>query len=99
MMAGLGGIHAEALRDVTMWPVPVTRHDIETGLARGSLGRVLRSPRWKHPVAETAFVDLLMRLQAAATSLADELQAIDVNPVILGADGAIAVDALVIPRP
>jgi acetate---CoA ligase (ADP-forming) len=98
IMAGLGGIHAEALRDVTMWPVPVTRHDIETGLARGSLGRMLRSPRWKHPAAETALVDLLLHLQAAATSLADRLEAIDINPVILGADGAVAVDALVIPR-
>jgi acetate---CoA ligase (ADP-forming) len=99
IMAGLGGIHAEALRDVTMWPVPVTRHDIETGLAHSSLGRVLRSPRWKHPAAETALVDLLMHLQAAATSQADRLEAIDVNPVILGADGAVAVDALVVPRP
>jgi CO dehydrogenase/acetyl-CoA synthase delta subunit len=38
-----------------------------------------------------------MSLQAAALSLGDALQAIDINPVILGGSGAIAVDALVIP--
>jgi len=68
-------------------------------LARGSLGRVLSSPRWKHPGTFSEFVDLLMALQAAALSLGDTLQAIDINPVILGESGAIAVDALVIPSP
>jgi acetate---CoA ligase (ADP-forming) len=43
-------------------------------------------------------VDLLEGLQAAAIALGDRLEAIDVNPVILGSGGAIAVDALVVPR-
>ena len=42
-------------------------------------------------------MDLLLGLQTAAVSLGDWLHAIDVNPVILGAHGALAVDALVIP--
>jgi hypothetical protein len=82
---------------VATFPLPVSRSFIEAGLAKGSLGRVLASPRWKHPGASSAFVDLLMSLQEAALSLGDALQAIDVNPVILGSAGAIAVDALVIP--
>ena len=49
--------------------------------------------------AATAFVDLLMALQDAALACGDALHAIDVNPVILGAAGAIAVDALVVPTP
>jgi acyl-CoA synthetase (NDP forming) len=97
LIAGLGGIFAEALHDVATFPLPVSREFIEAGLAKGSLGRVLASPRWKHPDASAAFVDLLMSLQEAALSLGDALQAIDVNPVILGSAGAIAVDALVIP--
>jgi acyl-CoA synthetase (NDP forming) len=98
LIAGLGGIFAEALHDVVTFPVPVSRGFIEAGLAKGSLGRVLASPRWKHAGAAEAFVDLLMGLQAAAVALGDRLQAIDVNPVILGANGAVAVDALVVPR-
>jgi acyl-CoA synthetase (NDP forming) len=97
LIAGLGGIFAEALHDVSTFPLPVDRSFIETELAKGTLGRILNSPRWKHPGSFRAFVDVLMSLQAAALSLGDALQAIDINPVILGGSGAIAVDALVIP--
>jgi acetate---CoA ligase (ADP-forming) len=99
LIAGLGGIFAEALHDVATFPLPVGRPFVEAGLAKGSLGRILTSPRWKHPGCFTAFVDLLMCLQEAALSLGDGLQAIDVNPVILGGAGAVAVDALVVPVP
>ncbi|MGE0221802.1 MAG: acetate--CoA ligase family protein [Acetobacteraceae bacterium] len=98
LLAGLGGVFAEALNDATTWPIPVPRHEIAAGLRRSSLGRVLNSPRWKHPEAATAFVDLLLCLQDAAMACGDALQAIDINPVILGPAGAIAVDALVVPR-
>jgi acetate---CoA ligase (ADP-forming) len=98
LLAGIGGVFAEALRDVTMWPVPVTRDAIIAGLANSSLGRVLRSPRWAHPAAEAAFIDLLLALQLAAVTIGDRLAAIDINPVILGSVGAMAVDALVVPR-
>jgi hypothetical protein len=99
LLAGIGGIYAEAFKDVTMWPIPIDRAAIERTLPATTLGRVLTSPRWKHPGALEAFVDVLMSLQNAALSLGDRLHAIDVNPVILGAHGAIAVDALVIPAP
>ncbi|WP_428492084.1 acetate--CoA ligase family protein [Rhodopila sp.] len=97
LIAGLGGIFAEALHEVVRFPLPVSRGFVEAGLARSSLGRVLASPRWKYPAAGEAFVDLLMALQDAALALGDGLQAIDVNPVMLGEAGAIAVDALVLP--
>jgi acyl-CoA synthetase (NDP forming) len=97
LIAGLGGIFAEALHDVSTFPLPVDRGFVEAELAKGTLGRILTSPRWKHPGSFSAFVDVLMSLQNAALSLGDALQAIDINPVILGGAGAIAVDALVIP--
>ena len=99
LLAGLGGIHAEALRDVTMWPIPIARETIENTLRHSALGRVLHGPRWKHPGAMAAFIEVLLGLQTTALSLGERLQAIDINPVILGAHGAIAVDALVIPAP
>jgi hypothetical protein len=98
LIAGLGGIFAEALRDVVTLPIPSSRAAIEAAVAFGTLGRVLRSPRWKHQGSLTAFVDLLMALQSAALACGERLQAIDINPVILGAAGAIAVDALVVPK-
>lgn len=98
LIAGLGGIFAEALRDVVTLPIPSSRTAIQAAVAKGSLGRVLASPRWKHTGSLTAFVDALMALQSAALACGNRLQAIDINPVILGASGAVAVDALVVPK-
>ena len=99
LLAGLGGIHAEAIREVTMWAIPVNREAVELKLQASALGRILYGPRWKHPAAAGALIDILMALQTAAVSLGSHLHAIDVNPVVLGANGATAVDALVIPTP
>jgi acyl-CoA synthetase (NDP forming) len=98
LIAGLGGIFAEALHDVVTLPIPSSRRAIEAAVSAGSLGRVLSSPRWKHKGSLTALVDALMALQSAALGCGERLQAIDVNPVIVGASGAIAVDALVVPK-
>ncbi len=98
LLVGLGGIYAEALGDATIWPIPVARQAVEAKLADSRLGRVLASHRWRHDGAAAALVDLLMSLQRAALAMGDRLHAIDINPVILGAAGAVAVDALVIPR-
>jgi hypothetical protein len=97
LIAGLGGIFAEALRDTVTLPIPSSQPAVERALARSSLGRILAGPRWKHPDSAAALTSLLMSLQDAALALGDRVQAIDVNPVILGADGAVAVDALVVP--
>jgi len=97
MIAGLGGIFAEAIRDVTTWPIPVSRETILADLQGGTLGRILASPRWTHPFCLDRLADLLLALQDAALACGDSLRAIDINPVILGPDGATAVDALVVP--
>ena len=98
LLCGLGGIYAEALRDVCLWPVPVSRDAIADKLARSGLGRVLSNTRWPYPDAERALIGLLLALQGVAEAVGDRLEAVDINPVMLGASGAIAVDALVVPR-
>jgi len=98
LLAGLGGIYAEALRQSCVWPIPIGREAIEQGVEKSGLGSVLCSVRWQYPGTMGAFVDLLCAMQRAAIALGDRLEAIDINPVILGEQGAIAVDALVVPR-
>ena len=46
LVAGLGGIYAEALHQRMLWPVPATRQDITVKLATSALGLILRDPRW-----------------------------------------------------
>jgi len=96
LVAGLGGVHAEALDEVTMWSIPATRAEIERKLRSSALGRVITGPRWRHLAAFPALVDALEAVQRLALAAGPAVAAIDVNPVLLGAEGAIAVDALVV---
>lgn len=96
LIAGLGGIHAEAIQDTVMWAVPATRHAVEATLSRSTIGRILSSSRWRHPQALPALVDALLGVQALAMAGTDRVVGIDVNPLLLGAHGAVAVDGLVV---
>lgn len=98
LIAGLGGIFAEALRDVATWALPVDRAALEHGIDACALGRVLDSPRWDGVAARAQLIDILLQLQEFALSAGDVLEAVDINPVILAPNRATAVDALVIFR-
>lgn len=92
LLAGLGGVFAEELDDVTLWVLPASRNTIKERLATSRLGRVLQSPRQAQSRAFDAFVAVLVGLQELALACGPELNAIDLNPVIVGADGIHAVD-------
>src|SRR5262249_48689279 len=57
LMAGLGGIYAEALREVVMWSVPATAEELERKLAASALGRMLASARWGGDAARLAVLE------------------------------------------
>jgi hypothetical protein len=97
LVAWLGGIHAEALDAVTLWPLPTTRSDIERKLAATALGRIFGSARWTDRASCNAFVEALLRLQSLALWAGDRLEAVDINPIIVGNGRCVAVDALVVP--
>lgn len=99
LLAGLGGINAEALSAATLWPIPTTRADIEAKLAASALGRILTSPRWNDAASHTAFVEALLALQSLALWAGAAIDSVDVNPLLLGNGRAIAVDALIVPSP
>lgn len=98
LLAGPGGIYTEVLHQSCVWPVRIGREAIEEGVQNSGLGRLLCSARWQYPAAIAAFADLLCALQCAAIALGDQLEPIDINPVIPGERGAIAVDARVVLR-
>jgi acyl-CoA synthetase (NDP forming) len=97
LIAGLGGIYAEALHERVLWPIPADRDAIAAKLAASALGRVLSSPRWPWQDSLEALVEALLRLQDLALAAGDRLQAIDINPVIFTPSGPVAVDGLVVP--
>ncbi|MFV0308896.1 MAG: acetate--CoA ligase family protein [Desertimonas sp.] len=95
VMLGVGGILAEAVADVVFRPAPLdatTAEEMIDGLATQKL---LGAFRGEAAVDRRALVALLVGLGQLVTER-DDIDSIDINPVIIDAAGhAVAVDALV----
>lgn len=98
VMFGIGGISVEVYGDVTFRVPPFSRaeagrmvHEVRgLPLLQGSRGR----PRAKL----SAITDVLMKVQRLAQDLHADIAELDINPLVVGPGGAIALDALVVCR-
>jgi acyl-CoA synthetase (NDP forming) len=100
LMVGLGGVLVEVLRDVALAPVPLTRADAHALLAQLKGVRLLHGYRGA-PAADTeALVTLMVNLGAFAHDHAEQIAEIDLNPVLVHAQGqgVSVVDALIVKR-
>jgi succinyl-CoA synthetase beta subunit len=97
LVAGLGGVFVESLRQTVSWALPVDRESVARRLDASPLGRVLLSARWRHPGSRDALIDAIMSVQEFALQAGDLIEAAEINPLVIGGDGVIAVDGLVIP--
>ncbi|MGZ3144558.1 acetate--CoA ligase family protein [Lentzea chajnantorensis] len=96
VLVGAGGIHAELHRDTALELAPVTPATAHTMLNRLRSVPLLRGWRGAPPVdlvALTQVIASLSRLIATRPDLAE----IELNPVRVGPDGVVAVDALITP--
>ena len=95
VMLGIGGVLAEAIADVVFRPVPLARVDAAEMIDSLATQALLGPFRGEAPVDRERLIEILLGLSAAAEAHPD-IVAVDVNPLIVGADGApVAVDALV----
>jgi acyl-CoA synthetase (NDP forming) len=92
VMTGLGGVHTDLLGDRAFRLVPMT--DLDAGRMWRSLrGAPLLAGYRGAPAVDTgALEDLLLRLGRLAEEL-PEVAELDLNPVLVGPDGVVAVDA------
>ena len=98
LVAGIGGIFAEALHDVALRVPPIDRRDV-TGMLEELRGSALfTGVRGRPPADREAFADVLLRLAGLALDAGDLLDQLDLNPIVVRADGSgvVAVDALVV---
>jgi acyl-CoA synthetase (NDP forming) len=95
---GFGGVHVEALGDVTYGLPPFDAATARRMLDRLKLRRLLDSRRFRHRLAIEAFCEVAARFSAMAAGLAEAVEEIDLNPVIVHDEGCVAVDALVVGR-
>jgi len=89
---GPGGELAELIGEATFRLAPLTDLDALDLVRTGKAGRLVSGFRGAHPPNEEALVDLLLRLGRLAADL-PEVAELDLNPVLAGLDGCVAVDA------
>jgi acetate---CoA ligase (ADP-forming) subunit beta len=95
VMAGIGGVLAEAVADVAFRLVPITPVDAEEMLDDLAGQALLGAVRGDAPVDRGAVTGVLLSLSRLVTER-DEVLSVDVNPLLIDADGRpVAVDALV----
>lgn len=93
-MIGVGGILAEAVRDVAFRLVPLEPVDAEEMIDDLSTRRLLDAFRGEPPVDRAALVDALVAVSRLATEVPGVVS-VDLNPLIISEGRPVAVDALV----
>jgi len=95
---GSGGILVELLNDSKTLLMPATRAEIEAALVGLKSAPLLAGYRGR-PTADTgAAVSAILAIQAYAISQASSIIELDINPLLIGAEGAgvFAADALIV---
>ncbi|MGH6718635.1 MAG: acetate--CoA ligase family protein, partial [Alphaproteobacteria bacterium] len=98
VMVGAGGTLIEVVRDRVMALPPFDDATARRLIDRLALRRLLDGVRGRPPLNVDALAQAFARFSVLAATLGPRLAEIDVNPVIAGANGCVAVDALVIAR-
>ncbi|MBB5690199.1 acetate--CoA ligase family protein [Roseomonas alkaliterrae] len=95
VMVGAGGVLVEFLQDVRMAPAPLAAGDARALIEGLRMAPLLRGLRGRPAADLAAAADALVRLSWLAADLGPRIAELDVNPLILRAEGqgAIAVDA------
>jgi acyl-CoA synthetase (NDP forming) len=100
LVIGLGGVLVEVLGNVVLAPVPLNQIAARAIISRLTGAQAFARFRGM-PAADTeALADLIVRLSHFAANHGDDIDAIDLNPVIVHAqgEGVSVVDALIVRR-
>ena len=94
---GDGGKYVEALRDVALLVPPFDAEEVIAAVRRLRIAPLLAGTRGDQPLDVAALADIAVRVGQLIVAAQGRIASIDLNPVMLGAEGegAVVVDALV----
>lgn len=94
---GLGGVHVEVLRELSVRLAPVTDSQALEMIREVRGFELLDGARGAAKADIETLASALSRLSLLATANADRIESIDVNPFVALTDGGFALDALIQP--
>jgi acyl-CoA synthetase (NDP forming) len=92
VMVGFGGIYVEVFADTATRLAPVSSAEALVMLDELRMAPLLRGTRGEPPVDRDALTAIVARFSQLLVDL-PELAEIEINPLTVGPDGAVAVDA------
>lgn len=95
LVYGLGGIYTELFRDVSFRVAPVSQEEALAMIAETKSYQSLRGMRGQAPADLNALAAAVAGLSWLVTSF-PEIAELDINPLLVGPDGVLALDARVI---
>jgi acetate---CoA ligase (ADP-forming) len=98
VLVAAGGVLVEVLRDRKMAVPPLDEPRARRLIDGLQVRPILEGVRGGLPPDLGSVAAAIVRLSVLALDLGDQVEAIDVNPLVCGPGGCMAVDALVIPR-
>jgi acyl-CoA synthetase (NDP forming) len=98
VLVAAGGVLVEVLHDRRLAFPPLDAPRARASIDRLGVRPLLDGVRGASPADVDALARAVSRLSVLAADLGDQLDALDVNPVIVTSDGCVAIDALVVPR-
>jgi acetate---CoA ligase (ADP-forming) len=98
VVVAAGGTLIELLTQRIVALPPVDEAAASDLLGRLQVGSLLAGHRGRPPADVDAVCNAVAAMSQLATELEDTVDAVDVNPLIASASGAVAVDALVVPH-
>ncbi|GKS94672.1 hypothetical protein AVAK2825_09075 [Acidovorax sp. SUPP2825] len=98
VMFGSGGTAVELFKDVAFASAPLTPQRARALMERVRSTQLLRGWRGGPQYDEQALADALCRLSEFAFSHADQIESIDINPLVVRVQGAACLDAVIAVR-
>jgi acyl-CoA synthetase (NDP forming) len=98
VMVGAGGVLIELLADRRFALPPFAADEARRHLDALALRRLLDGVRGAPPADLAALAQALARFSVLAADLGDLIAEIDINPLLAGPQGCVALDALIVPR-
>jgi len=96
VMVGIGGIHAELLKDVTFMRAPISAFAAHTMLERLQLYPLLTGVRGAKSCDIDAVAKTISDFSAFIAAHSDQLSSFEINPLRALPDGCVALDALAV---
>ncbi len=92
ILFGLGGIYTEIFKEASMGVAPISRAEAKEMILESRASGILKGARGRKPADIDAVVDNLLRLSQLMLDF-PKIEGIDINPLMVGEKGTVAVDA------